>query len=71
MIAGYMIDVMLLRNFPVIPNGTNYLTPLHPLLVLETYLNQANYQTPLAEDLVGYSSLSRFYLSNPLQSTPS
>lgn len=65
LIAGFMIDIMLLRNFPVIPNGTNYLTPLHPLLVLETYLNQANYRTPLAEDLVGYSSLSRFYLSQP------
>ena len=65
LIAGYMIDVSILRNFPIVPNGTNYLTPLHPLLVLESYLNQANYHAPAAEDLAGYSSLTRFYLSQP------
>lgn len=65
LVAGYTIDVTLLRNFPVIPNGTNYLTPLHPLLVLDSYLNTANYQTPTPDALVGYSTLARWYLCHP------
>lgn len=65
LVAGYMLDVLLLRNFPIIPNGTNYLTPLHPLLVLSSYLDSANYHSPLPEDLPGYSAFARMYLCNP------
>ena len=65
LVAGYMLDVTLLRNFPIIPNGTNYLTPLHPLLVLSSYLDSANYHAPSPDDLVGYSEFSKLYLSHP------
>jgi ABC-type transport system involved in multi-copper enzyme maturation permease subunit len=65
LVAGYMLDVTLLRNFPIIPNGTNYLTPLHPLLVLESYLNTANYHAPSVDELAGYSAFAKLYLSHP------
>ncbi|MFG0248820.1 MAG: hypothetical protein ACF8OB_08030 [Phycisphaeraceae bacterium JB051] len=65
LVAGYMIDVTLLRNFPIVADGTNYLTPLHPILVLQSYLDSANYHAPSPDELVGYSGFAKLYLCHP------
>lgn len=44
---------------------TTWLTPLHPLLVLESSLNRANYRPPDAADLAGRHPLIGFYLGRP------
>lgn len=45
---------------------TTWLTPLHPLLVLEASINSSNYRLPAAEDLVQVHPLVRFYVTRPL-----
>ena len=64
LVAAYVVDVRLLRN-PA-SNTTTWLTPLHPLLVLESYLSSAKYQPPSPETLAGQPAVIRFYLSQPL-----
>ncbi|MFI4860868.1 MAG: ABC transporter permease [Phycisphaerales bacterium JB063] len=70
-IAAYLVvlgalDMVLLRNLGPTRGHTTVLTPLHPLLVLEATINRANYTTPGAEQVAGYSALVRFYLTQPL-----
>ncbi|MEX0774988.1 MAG: ABC transporter permease subunit [Phycisphaeraceae bacterium] len=71
LVSCYAID-LLVRNLPGAglslggAKQTTVLTPLHPLLVLESYLNSANYQPPTPEDLADRSWLVRFYLGKPL-----
>ncbi len=64
LIAAYALDAALVRR--VLPGPyTTWLTPLHPLLVLEASLNSANYRPPPAESLAGYPAIVRFYLGQP------
>lgn len=66
LVATYTLDAFLLRgNAPPLPDGTTWLTPLHPLLVLEASFNGAHYRVPPAEILAAYPSLPRFYLGHP------
>ncbi len=64
---AYAADRLLLRD----GISTTWLTPLHPLLVLEASINAANYRPPLPETIVGASGQPlpgwvRWYLSQPL-----
>lgn len=45
---------------------TTWITPLHPLLVLEASINTTSYRPPDPDDLRDRNALVRFYLSNPL-----
>ena len=45
---------------------TTWLTPLHPLLVLESFINTANYRPPAPEELAGSAMLVRVYRGQPL-----
>ena len=63
LIAAYVVDWSLLRSAAT--KSTTWLTPLHPLLVLESHLNAANYRAPTPESLSDRSALVRFYLSRP------
>lgn len=45
---------------------TTWLTPLHPLLVLEASFNSPNYRPPAAEEVADRAGLVAFYLSRPL-----
>lgn len=67
LVASWVLDTLLLRRFALIPNGTTWLTPLHPLLVLETWLNRANYRPPTPEELSAYGPWARFYLGKPFE----
>ena len=67
LVASYAADLLLLRSVAIVPNGTTWLTPLHPLLVLEASLNSANYHPPAPDKLAGYSDLSVFYLTRPFE----
>lgn len=67
LVGAYLLDVGLLRNLPGHPSDqTTWLTPLHPLLVLESSLTSANYRPPRAETLAHLPWLVRFYLGQPL-----
>lgn len=70
LVASYCMDVFLLRYLGASRAGgvaaTTWLTPLHPLLVLEASLNRATYQTPSAESLAAASWLTRLYLGQPM-----
>lgn len=63
LVAAYVVDVNLLRSRA--PGITTWLTPLHPLLVLESRLNTANYKPPDAETLAAHGPLLRLYLGRP------
>ncbi len=65
LVAGYAVDVTLLRQFAPVPGGTTWLTPLHPLLVLQASISTATYRPPSPEQLGGYAAPLRFYLSRP------
>ena len=67
LVASYSADLLLLRRAAIVPNGTTWLTPLHPLLVLEASLNSANYRPPSPDKLAGYSDLAVFYLTRPFE----
>ncbi len=69
LIASYMLDALLLRRLAPVAGpfnqGTTWLTPLHPLLVLEASLYQATYRPPDPAVLGQYPAWARFYLSRP------
>jgi ABC-type transport system involved in multi-copper enzyme maturation permease subunit len=65
LLTFYTVDLFLLRPVAFVPNGTTWLTPLHPLLVLEASLNSASYKAPQPGMLSGYSSAVVFYLTRP------
>ncbi|MCC7407602.1 MAG: ABC transporter permease subunit [Phycisphaeraceae bacterium] len=48
--------------------STTWLTPLHPLLVLEAALGQPDYRVPAVEDLTGLPSPLARYAAHPLAS---
>jgi ABC-type transport system involved in multi-copper enzyme maturation permease subunit len=65
LVASYVVDNLILRRFAATPNTTTWLTPLHPILVLEASLNRANYHPPPPEALTGYGAPLRLYLGRP------
>lgn len=65
LVAAYLTDVFLLRPNTTQPHTTTWLTPLHPLLVVEASLNSANYRPPSWESLGTHAPLVRWYLSRP------
>lgn len=65
LVGAYLLDTTILRQLMPIENSVTWLTPLHPLLVLEASLNTANYSPPAPELLAGYSFPIRFYLGRP------
>lgn len=68
LVLVYAADAALVRRmWSVGPmkGATTWLTPLHPLLVLESSIRQASYRPPSAELLSGYPGLVRFYLGRP------
>jgi len=66
LVTTYALDAMILRQFNAIPNRTTWLTPLHPLLVLESSMSRETYSPPMPEEMIGYSGLAQFYHGNPL-----
>ncbi|MEX0885856.1 MAG: hypothetical protein WD009_05395 [Phycisphaeraceae bacterium] len=66
LIGAYALDVGLLRRITAIPDSTTWLTPLHPLLVLEASLSPAQYRPPGEEYLAERGALARLYLGRPL-----
>ncbi len=65
-IASYLVAAWVLdRNMLRVAPHTTWLTPLHPLLVLEASINRANYRPPDAEALAHLPGLMRFYLGRP------
>ena len=69
LVVSYTLDSFVLRRVATVggmgASGTTWLTPLHPMLVLEASLNSESYRPPSADVLGGYSAVSRFYLSRP------
>ncbi|MCC6581518.1 MAG: ABC transporter permease subunit [Phycisphaeraceae bacterium] len=65
LVGSYALDALVLRRLAA-TGATTVLTPLHPMLVLETYLNRANYRPPGAEEVANLAWPARMYLSRPL-----
>lgn len=65
LVAAYALDAGILRQLPGAGDHTTWLTPLHPLLVLEASINTAKYSPPLPEQIAGYPSLIQIYLGHP------
>ena len=65
LVATYLADRFGLRPNTAVPNSTTWLTPLHPLLVVEASLHSAAYMPPDADALGAYPRLARWYLSRP------
>ena len=66
LVAAYLLDVGLLRRLDAEPY-TTWLTPLHPLLVLESSLLGGSYRPPPPEVLAGYPAPLAWFLGHPLQ----
>lgn len=65
LVCAYVLDLALFRRVTAVPNSTTWLTPLHPLLVLESWVRRANYRPPDPEQLAGHAAVLRFYLGRP------
>ena len=69
LVVSYTLDSFVLRRVAAVAGlgaqGTTWLTPLHPMLVLEASLNSESYRPPAEDVLGGYSTITRFYLSRP------
>lgn len=68
--GAYVLDRAILRQFEMVApgyRGTTWLTPLHPLLVLEASMSAVDYRPPPPEVLMGYSKLAQFYVGRPFQ----
>ncbi len=61
----YLLDVALLRRWVSVPDSTTWLTPLHPLLVLEASLNSANYRPPPQDSVAHLPTILRCYVTRP------
>ncbi len=64
LLGAYLFDLWVLRRL-LTPGFTTWLTPLHPLLVLESALSSTSYKPPSADMLVGMSRWKQFYLGHP------
>jgi ABC-type transport system involved in multi-copper enzyme maturation permease subunit len=65
LVASYLLDRLVLRRMSAVPNTTTWVTPLHPLLVLESAMGSANYMVPPADTLGDHHAFTRWYLSRP------
>jgi len=70
LVVTYTVDLFLLRPSAVAPgmaaNTTTWLTPLHPVLVLESSLHSATYRLRDVNPLGGVHPWLRFYFTRPL-----
>ena len=64
LIAVYLLDLLVLRD----GRTTTFLTPLHPILVLEASVRNANYAPPPPELLADRAGPVAFYLGRPFAS---
>jgi len=64
LVVAYMVDLAILRPLGG-SKATTWLTPLHPLLVLESAQSTLSYQPPAWETLSGYPWLIKLYLARP------
>lgn len=64
LLLGYLLDTFILRRLGA-ANQTTWLTPLHPLLVLEAFTNTANYRRPDEAMVAGWPAWTRFYFLRP------
>lgn len=75
LVVAYVVDVGLIRGMAAassgfssgsgVGGGTTWLTPLHPLLVLESSIASANYRPPSPESLAHLPWPARLYLGQP------
>lgn len=65
LVGGYAIDSMLRPQLQVGVDTTTWLTPLHPMLVLQASLGSVTYRTPSPEAVGAFPVPIRFYLSQP------
>ena len=63
LILAYALDTLLLRRLD--PGHTTWLTPLHPLLVLESNLDTANYAPPVPGSLTDQPWAVRVFRGQP------
>ncbi|MCX5659436.1 MAG: ABC transporter permease subunit [Planctomycetota bacterium] len=64
LVGGYVADHALRPWLAVAPGTTTWLTPLHPILVLESSLRQ-DYAPPPLEIIAGRHPAVQFYLGSP------
>jgi len=65
LVSFYALERFLVRPLSASPETTTWITPLHPLLVLESAVSPTTYHPSNAEQLVGRSGFARWYLSEP------
>ncbi len=65
LLASYAVDILLLRRLPGAAGSTTLLTPLNPLLVLDSSINRANYSPPAPEAVSHLPGVVAFYLARP------
>jgi len=63
LVGAYVFDATFLRAY--FPGQTTWLTPIHPLLVLESTLDTANYKAPQPETLAHLPGVAAFYMARP------
>ncbi|QDU32395.1 ABC-2 family transporter protein [Poriferisphaera corsica] len=67
LLAAYMLDSFIIQRLTP-GNYTTYLTPFHPLLVLDTLVRPDNYQIHTPDMLASYGPIARYLLGQPLAS---
>lgn len=66
LVGAYALDVVLVRRLDPRPY-TTWLTPLHPILVLESSITGTSYGPPPAELLANRPALVAWYLGRPFE----
>lgn len=66
LIAGLVIDTGFRSYLAIAPGSTTWLTPIHPILVLQASFNYQDYQPVPEGVLATYWGPIRFYLGNPI-----
>ena len=66
LVGAYALDVVLIRRLNPQPY-TTWLTPLHPLLVLESSIRSVSYGPPPPEVVAGYGEWVGWYLGQPFR----
>ncbi len=66
LVASFLLDLFVLRAHAPRPASTTWLTPVHPLLLVEASIGSADYRVPSYDQLGQYPPLLRWYLSRPL-----
>ena len=71
LVCSYCVDYYLLRQTGAArirsTHSTTWLTPLHPLLVLESSMSSENYRPPSQEILGSYPWWARVYMGRPFE----